>query len=252
MRGHWLGTLLLATTIAVVSAALADAAGEKPIVVRAGDLILTFNGSATPKALPKFKLAPLSLHASGQIATVDGSQPPALKEFILDTGKTGAIETKGVPTCRVAELEATSTETAERACPGAIVGKGNAEVRVEFPESTPFDASGPLVIFNGGTKAGKTLMLIHAYINVPAPTALVTEVTTTKEHQGVYRLHTVASIPVVAGGSGSVTGFELSITRKGYLLASCPTGIFHHKATAVFRNGTEITGTFLRPCTGIG
>jgi hypothetical protein len=252
MRRHWFGILVLAATIVLVAAPLADAVGEKPIVVRAGNLILTFNGSASPNALPRSGLAPLTLHASGRIATVDGSQPPALREFILDTGKTGVIETRGVPTCKAAKIEATNTVAAERACPSAIVGKGNAQVRVEFPESTPFNADGPLVIFNGGTKAGKTLMLIHAYINVPTPTALVTKVITTREHQGPYRLHTVASIPVIAGGSGSVTGFELSITREGYLLASCPNGAFHHRATAVFRNGTEITGTFLRPCTGIG
>ena len=43
-------------------------------------------------------------------------------------------------------------------------------------------------------------MLIHAYVSVPAPTAIVTTVLTSREHKGPYRLHSVATIPLIAGG----------------------------------------------------
>ncbi len=252
MRKRFGWTIALALAIAATVAAAASAGGEKPIVVRSGNLILTFNGGATPKVLPKTGLAPISLHASGRIATVDGSHPPAAEEVVLDTGKTGVIAADDFPTCSAGEIEATSTKMAEEKCRGAIVGKGTTKAEVAFPEQAPFSASGPLVIFNGGEQGGRTLMLVHAYISVPAPTAIVAKVITTKEHKGSYRLHSVTTIPEVAGGAGSLIAFALKIDRKGYLLANCDNGHFSAHATFKFKDGSEVSGAFLRPCTGIG
>jgi hypothetical protein len=252
MRKYWPWVMVLAAALAIGVAAKAIAGTEKPIVVRAGNLILKLNGGASPKALPRAKLAPVTIHASARIATVDGSQPPALKEFILDTGPTGVINSSGVPVCRTGRIEATTTAEAERACSSSIVGKGSTAVRVAFPESTPFSAKGPLVIFNGGSRGNRALILIHAYVNVPAPTAIVETVVVTKEHDGPYNLHSAGTIPVIAGGSGVVTSFELTINRPGYLLASCSDGKFFAHVVAVFRGGTELMGSFIRPCTRIG
>ena len=68
----------------------------------------------------------------------NGSQPPATKEIIVDTDKNGMVNPTGLPTCTVGKIVATNTESAEKACPKAIVGKGVTDVRVAFPESTPF------------------------------------------------------------------------------------------------------------------
>ena len=242
----------LASVIVLSAAAVAFAGGEKPIVVRAGNLVLTLNGGVSPKALPSTKLAPIALHFSATIATADGSHPPALKELNVDTGPSGAIDTSGIPVCNKSKLEATNTAAAEKACPGAIVGTGSTEVSVEFPESTPFSAKGPLVVFNGGTKGGKTLIYIHAYVAVPAPTAIVETVTISKEHKGPYNLHAEGPVPLIAGGSGSITSFELTINRRGYLLASCVGGRFFAHVTAAFRNGTDVAGTVTRTCRAIG
>ena len=252
MRKRLTLAVALACVIALSAAATAFAGGEKPIVVRAGNLILTLNGGASPKALPRTKLAPITLHFSSAIATADGTHPPALKELNVDTGPSGAIDTSGVPTCSKGKIEATTTAAAEKACPGAIVGKGSTEVSVEFPESTPFSAKGPLVVFNGGTKGGKTLIYIHAYVAVPTPTAIVETVTISKEHKGPYNLHAAGPVPLIAGGSGSITSFDLTINRRGYLMASCLGGRFFAHVTAVFRNGTDVAGTVTRPCTTIG
>jgi hypothetical protein len=251
----------LAVFIALLIAGIATAsASEKPTVVRAGNLVLTINGSVTPKALPKSTFAPITLNVSGGIATTDGSQPPALKEVIVDTDKNGQINAAGLATCASSKLQATDTKHAEAACPAAIVGSGKTTVRVAFPESTPFNATGPLVVFNGGVKGGTTTLYIHAYVNVPAPTALVTTVKISKEHKGRYGLHSVASVPVIAGGSGSVTNFSLKInktfTYKGkkqsYLEAKCPDGHFNAEADAIFRNGTSIKGAVVRTCKSKG
>jgi hypothetical protein len=248
------GTLgaLVVMAIGSVWVAVALADGEKPIVVRAGNVVFTVTGNASPKRLPRHRLAPVSFHASGRIAAADGGHPPALREVVLDVGKAGAIEADRFPACSAQRLEATTTARAEEACRGAIVGSGKAEVEVLFPESSPFRARGPLVLFNGGMKNGKAVLLIHAYISVPAPTAIVTTVVTGREHKGPYRLHSVTTIPPIANGAGSPTYFFLNITRRGYLTANCDNGHFSAHISAEFRDGTVVAGHFERPCTPIG
>jgi hypothetical protein len=252
MRKHLIWTCAIATAIAVGVSAAALAAAEKPTVIRAGNLVLTLNGGVSPKAFSKTKLSPVSLHVSGGIATANGSHPPALREVILDTGRTGVVNTKGVPVCTPGKIQATDTRHAEAACKGAIVGKGKATVQVAFPEQRPFNATGPLVVFNGGTRGGMTTLYVHAYVSVPTPTAIVTTVKISKEHKGLFNLRSVSSIPLIAGGSGSVTSFELTINRKGYLLAKCSDGRFFANAAARFRDGSEVSGDLVRPCKGIG
>jgi len=249
-----------AVVCAVAIAGLFLAAVASGETVRAGNLILELEGGVSPKALSKTKFEPISLNVEGGISTADGSQPPATKEIIVDTDKNGMVNPTGLPTCSTAKIEATNTESAEKACPKAIVGKGVTDVRVLFPESTPFTAEGPLVLFNGGSIGGTALLLIHAYVNVPTPTAIVTTVTISKEHDGVYGTHSVAQVPTIAGGAGSVTKFRLTIHRlftykgnkESYLMARCSTGHFYAHATAKFVDGTEISGSVVKTCKSKG
>ncbi len=225
-----------------------------------GNLILTINGGVKPTTLPKNKLAPITLSVSGEIATKNGAQPPALKETVILTDKNGTINAKGLATCASGKLQAEDTEQAKKACPEAIVGEGRTTVRVEFPESIPFNATGPLVVFNGGEKGGVTTLYIQAYVSVPAPTALVTTIKVKKIHQGPYGLQSVASVPVIAGGSGAVTNFSLKIgktfTYKGkkqsYLEAKCSNGHLLAQAKALFSDGTSLTGSVVRTCKAKG
>jgi hypothetical protein len=249
--------LALCAVVAMVAASIAVAA--KPTVVRAGNLVLKINGGVTPKKLPRNKMAPITLNVQGNISTVDGKHPPAAQKITVDFDKNGDINAKGLPVCKQGQLEARTTSAAKKACPKAIVGSGKTAVEVEFAESAPFTAKGPLVLFNGGVKGGKTTMYIHAYVNVPAPTALVTPVRITKTG-GKYGTRADARIPVIAGGSGSVTDFKLKVTRKfnrggkkqSYLTARCKTGKFFAKAKAVFKGGPTVQGTVTRPCTPKG
>jgi hypothetical protein len=65
---------------------------------------------------------------------------------------------------------------------------------------------------------------------------------------------------VIAGGSGSVQSFELTLgknfTYKGkpqsYLTAKCPDGHLDAHGTAVFKGGIKASGTLVRPCTPKG
>jgi hypothetical protein len=225
---------------------------DKPTKVIVGDLEIEFNGGFHPTKLPKNKLTPISFNASGKIRTLDGKHIPALKEVILDTDKNGAIDAKGVPVCQAGKIEATRTETALKACKPALVGEGKAVAEVEFAEQPKFLVHSKLLVFNGGIKGGTTTILIHAFFSSPVNGAIVTRIEVTKEHKGRYGTKAVASIPKIAGGSGSVKEFSLTIDRPGYLLAKCPDGHLNAHGTAVFIEGTRLSGTVVRSCTPKG
>jgi hypothetical protein len=241
--------MALGALIAVSVAGIATGANG-PVTVEAGNLKFTFDGGFSPSKLPKNKLAPISLKASGIIATKDGSHPPALKQVILETDKNGAINVKGIPVCKSGALQSRDTPAAEKACKGSIIGKGQTTVEVQFPEQKPIDVNSKLVVFNGGTSGGKTTLFIHAYFSAPVTGAIVTTVKIQKHNAGRYGLKSVATIPKIAGGSGSVKSFNLSITKRGVLTAKCPDGKLQAHATSMFADGTKAAATIIRTCTG--
>ena len=255
MRKRLITTLALGAALAVAVAGIATA--DKPTVVQAGNLKLTLNGGFSPKALPKSgKPAPISLNISGKIQTVDGSHIPAVKEIIVETDKNGSIDVKGLPTCTSGKLQAQDTAAAEAICKKAIIGSGITNVEVEFPESNPFIAKSKLIAFNGGTSGGKTTIFIHAYLSSPVSAAVVTTVKISKIHNGRFGTKSVATIPKIAGGYGSVREFALTFARgyknTPFLFANCPDGHLNAKASSVFSDGTKLVGSFVRTCTPKG
>lgn len=233
------------------------ATAQKPTIVQAGNLKLTLNGGFSPKALPKKgKPAPITLNLSGEIATIDGKHAPALTKAIVETDKNGTIDVKGLPACSSRKLRGHDTATAEAACPTAIVGEGKTDVEVAFPETPAFIAHSKLIAFNGGVSGGKTKIFIHAYLSSPISAAVVTTVKISKIHNGRYGTKSIATIPKIAGGYGSVKKFSLTFNRgyqnTPFLFANCPDGHLKAKATGVFADGTRLSGSFVRSCTPKG
>ncbi len=250
MRKYLMLTMAIAALIAVSVAGIATGA-NKPVTVEAGNLVFTFNGGFSPTKLPKKKLAPITLTAEGKIATKDGTHPPALTETIVETDKNGAINVKGLPVCKSGQLQSRDTTAARKACPKAIIGTGKTTVEVQFPEQKPIDVNSELLVFNGGFSGGTTTLFIHAYFSAPVTGAIVTTLKIKKVHNGRYGLKTVATIPKIAGGSGSVKTFSLKINKKGVLSAKCPDGKIQAKATGKFSDGTQAgPATIVRTCTG--
>jgi hypothetical protein len=251
-------TLAAALVLALAGGGTALAAGssEQPISVTVGNLRLTVDGDVSPTALPKDELAPISLHAEGRLASVDGSPLPPLEQIVLDSSRNGVVDAVGLPACSYRKLRATSTASAIKACPEAVVGRGRAEVEVSFPEQAPFDAVGPIVLFNGGVRGGTTTIYAHAYVSVPAPTAVIVTVKAVKEDDGPYGLHTVATVPLIAGAAGAVKSFELTIHRlftyrgkkESFLEGRCEDGRFLAKVEFALRGGGKLAGTVTRAC----
>jgi hypothetical protein len=250
MRRNLLKALALSAILAVGVTAIANAATA---TFRVGNLILTFGGTISPSKLPKNKYAPITSNIFGKIKTSDGTHPSAMRESIVDITNV-KVDTKGIPECKAAQLQARDTKAAKKVCGKAEIGSGLAHARIQFPESNPILVTSPITVFNGGVKGGKTKMLIHTFITVPVPAAIVTDVTITKKGSGI---HAIAKIPVIAGGSGSVLDFKFTVSKKvvsakcpnGSIKATTPKTVFKNEAgTAGVPAQTILKGSVLVPC----
>jgi hypothetical protein len=249
---------LLALAALILSAAASGSPNRKIWCV--GNLCVADDGGISPTKLPRHGKAPIAAVLNGEVTTKDGTHPPALQSLDLEIDKTIGVDAVGLPTCRIGQLQSRDTATAKKACGDAIVGSGDAEVEVAFPEQKPFRSTGPMVLFNAGVKGKTTTVLLHAYVDVPAPTAIVVKATIARIHHGRFGLEIEADIPRIAGGSGSVTEFELKVgrkyaykgRRKSFLTASCPTGTWLTRGHARFSDDTELSILHPFSCTPKG
>lgn len=241
--------LMLALALgAALSVAVASVAGATKITSRVGDLVLTFGGSNSPTKLPRNEYVPIVSTVFGKIATSDGTHPSAFRETTIDVDKDFKVNVKGYPTCSEQKLTARDTAAALKVCGNSVLGHGLAHAEIAFPEQPPIIVTSPITIFNGGEKGGKVTLLIHTFITIPAPAAIVTNVTISRQGSGI---HTVAKIPVIAGGSGSVLDFKFKLGKTysykgrkiGYLEARCPDGAFQVSSPmTVFKNEANEPG----------
>ena len=245
MRSILLVVLALSAAMAVGVAAIASAASN---TIKFGNLEVKFGGTVTPSKMPKNKFVGVTTNIFGKIKTTDGTHPSAMRETIVDIDKDAKVDSTGLPVCKPGQLEARNTAAAKKVCGKTTVGSGLAHAEIAFPESKPILVTSPITVFNGGTKGGKTKLLIHTFITVPVPAAIVTEVTISKKGAGT---HAVALVPKIAGGSGSVLDFKFKLgkdyTYKGQkrslLMAKCPDGKFKVTTPKIlFKNEAHVPG----------
>ena len=182
--------LIRATVIgAAVALVVAASAFARPEMVRIGTLVFRGDGGVFPAKLPKHRQAPIGGWVKARLSTVDGSHPPAVRRAIIDFDRAFQVNAKGLPVCTEARLLALSSPLARRTCRGSIVGTGEGEVEVAFADQKPFSAKGPITLFNGGVRKGTTLLLTHAYVAVPTPTAVITTTKITASAAAVWPTH---------------------------------------------------------------
>jgi hypothetical protein len=241
---------------AIVLTFLALAASASGIRLRAGDIIIYADGGFAPTRLPKHENAPITIHGGVRITTVSGELPPILETIEVEFDKHGSVDTTGLPVCTEGQLEATTVDQARQKCAGAIVGKGRGSAIVKFAEQAPIPASSPITIFNGPKKNGNPTVLAHAYLTNPIVTTFIVPVVIEKIHKGLYGYRTKATIPKIANGAGIPISGSLKIGKKwtykgerhSYVNARCETGRLQARGQVRFKDGTFLSGTFLRPC----
>jgi len=241
----------LATLMVLIVVATASA-----LVLEAGDLVLNAEGGFAPTKLPKHEDAPIKIYGGGKASTRSGQLPPIVETLEIEFDRHGHVETNGLEVCMAGRLQSTDVSQARRACPNAIVGEGNGKAVVAFPEQKPIPISSPITLFNGPKKHGDDTILAHAFTTVPVPTTFIVPVVIEKVHHGVYGYRTKARIPKIAGGAGHPISGNITVDRKwtfkgkkySYVNARCETGRLQAKVKVHFKDGTFLTGTFLKRC----
>lgn len=245
--------------LAIAAAAVAlgvIAAGASAVILRAGDLIVNVEGAVTPTKLSPTAPSPISFKVSAGLQTAGGGPLPALQTFSFDADRQGSFFTGGLPTCAPSRLRSADPAEAMKLCGNALVGTGTTSALLSFPEQTPYVVSAPLLMFNGGSSGRGSLLVMLVYAQTPVPTTFVVLGVVTKT-AGVYGTNTLVKIPTIAGGYGSLKGFEVRIHRtwsyrgkkRSFLVAHCGTGRFLAHAEFAFANGAQFSGTLVKQCT---
>jgi hypothetical protein len=224
--------------------------------VKVGNLVLTADGGFTPRILPHSSYAPINFEGEANLKAVDGSVPPPLQQLVLDFDRDGRLSTAGIPICQQSQLEEVTPQEARRRCPGAIVGTGSAEAKINFGGQPPLLASSPITLFNGPRLGGKSTVILHARTTVPAVQNFVITIPIEKRG-GAFRYRATVDLPPIAGGAGSLVHLDATVGKRyrlggkprSYVAARCGDGVLRTHGRFTFSDGTIIDGSVEKGCT---
>jgi hypothetical protein len=250
--------IFAALACAVLLAGTALAAREvTKIHLNVGNIVIDGEGGYTPTSLPRTKNAPITIFGKGRISTLDGQLPPVLHTLEFEFDRNGALDTEGLAVCSSGQLQSRNVKDARAACPNAIVGTGFGHAVAALADQPPIPVDSPITIFNGPRRGGDATVYAHAYTTYPVPVSIVVPVRIERISNGRYGYRVKATIPKLAGGAGIPISGSIRIGRKwtyrgklhSYLNARCADGRLQAQGTFSFKDGTRMSGTFLRPCT---
>ena len=252
----------LVIPIALLLAALLSASVARGELTQSEGLRVAFDGGFSPSALPRNRPVPVTVRIEGSIGTVNGSEPPQLRQVSFAINRNGKLFSSGLPSCPVELLQSTTSQAALARCRHALIGRGSFSADVDFPNLPLVPVRGKLLAFNGRSK-GQPEILLHLYVASPAQVTLVLPFKVIKQSAGAFGTVLSATIPKIAGELGYVTEINLEIGRRyryrglsrSLLSASCaapagfPGAIFNFaKGSFSFANGQRLTTTLTRDC----
>jgi hypothetical protein len=250
------GALLL-IGLAITSIAAASAA-----VIQQGNLRITVLAQIQPYKLPRATKAPIAVFVSGHVGTPSGETPPQLQAMSVKVNRHGLLQSKGLPTCELHQVQPASDERALKQCGDALVGAGRFWASVVFPDQRPYPTRGRLLIFNGRVK-GKPVLFAHIYTTQPFASSFVITFAIKRISKGPYGTELSASLPQALGNWGFVDRIKLTLRRKytykgrqlSYFNASCPapggtkTASFPlARASFAFSEAKEVALTVQKSC----
>ncbi len=224
-------------------------------LIRIENLILTADGGFTPRILPRNSFAPISFEGHANLKAVDGGQPSAVRQIVLDFDRDGRLSTAGLPVCDPAALvEATPAEARAR-CPKAIVGSGRVSAMIGLSGGV-VTVSSPLTIFNGPRQAGHPTAVLHARTTVPAVQTFAITVPI-ERRPGEFRNRATIDVPPIAAGMGSLIHIDATVGRRyrfggskrSYVSARCSDNVLRTHGRLTFADGLVIDGSIDRGCT---
>jgi hypothetical protein len=246
--------LLLAAGIAA-----APAAAE---VVQKGDLVVSFEGSISPRTLPRTGTIPVGVTVAARVRQTDHRLPPSLRQITLQINRNGVLDRRGLPSCPIGRLQATDSTDALAACGPAQVGTGRVGGLVAIPEQPPLPFLSRVLAFNGRLGDGRPAILAHLYTPQPLPLTFVLAFAI-KRTPGTFGTRLVATVPKRTRRLTHITSFRLRLRRtyrgagerRSYLSAGCPAppgfpGVTFPLLRASYRfdGGPPLATTLVRTC----
>jgi hypothetical protein len=245
--------------VALALALLSGTAGAER--AQQGNVIVALEGGITPRALPRHRRIPVTVHLAGRVLTSDSSPLPRVNWIRLELAWRGSLDRRGLATCARRRLVYTSTEQALRACGSAAVGRGRLYAEMFLPNQHSFGVHAHLVAFNGSTRRGRPVVLVHAYSNEP-PVSFVIPFSV-HHTPGTFKTVLITTIRRSVGPWPHVSNFQLTVSRNfrfqgrphSYLNASCPVPpqftagfLSFARATYTFAGGEQISTESVRSC----
>jgi hypothetical protein len=239
------------------------AAGVRAEVVQEGNLRIAVTGSFSPKRLPRTAAAPIAVTVGGRIATLDGNLPPQLKRLRIELNRHGRLDTRGLPRCRLGQIQPASTAHALHACRRALVGRGSFSVEVVLGTQVPYATTGRLLVFNGSYE-GHPALLGQIYSAHPFANSFVIPFQVEQRVHGRFGVVLTARLPRAFTEWGYVTGLEMRLWRRytyhgrrnSFLSAGCPAAhgfsdaaFTLADATFTFADGRNLSSTLAGNCT---
>lgn len=246
--------------LALLASALAPT-GAGAARAQAGKLIVSINGTFSPRRLPRHRPAPVSVSLSGSLRTEDGSALPRLRRVELGLAGGSRLDTRGLPLCPRRRLRDATARQALQRCAGALVGRGHLRAEVYLPHQAPISTRATLLAFNGRSRGARAAVWVQAFSSAP-PASFVLPFFI-HSRSGTFATSLVAVVPRSLGPWPHLSAFDITLARRfvyrgarhSYLRASCPvpprfTGglLPFASASYLFAAGPTITATVVRAC----
>lgn len=227
-----------------------------------GDLVVSFDSSLVPTRLPRDHPRPVAITVAGGIRTATPGAPlPQLRTISVAINRAGRLDDRGLPTCRVHEIQPATEAAARALCQSSIVGSGDVTVEVHLDNQVPFLVHGKLLAFNGPTVHGHKQILAQVYSKTP-PGAFVLTFTLHRQ-RGMFGTVMSTSLPAKARAWAYLKDFRMKLGRRfhgggrarSFVSAACsapagfPGAVFPFaRATYGFADGRQLTTTTVRSC----
>jgi hypothetical protein len=231
-------------------------------IVQDSKVRVAFEGRLLPRALPRERLAPVTVRLAGKIDPVGESRPPQLRELSIAVNRAGRLSVAGLPSCGAGELQQTTTEAALARCRGALVGHGTYVASVDFPGAPLIPAAGKVLVFNS-SRPGRPSLLLHLYGSRPVRAAFVLPFKISRRAKGEFGTVFSTKIPRLAADLGYIDEIEMTLGRRyrhagrarSFLSASCaapagfPGAVYKlARATFAFPEGERLTSSLSGDC----
>lgn len=250
--------ILVAASAVAATAALAAsiAVAGAPVTGKDGNS-QSIDVKIAPKKLSKTSYSPATLEVTTKVTSnsANGVPSPAVR-VVVDFDKSAKLYTKGIPTCNAALLQNTSTEVALQQCGKAKIGAGKAAALL--PVGTQiFPVQQTVTAFNGVPKGGKPVVLLHTYGTTPIQTSFVLTGVVSNYNKEGYGPRLDVEVPLLAGGAGALTDFNVKIDKKyrykgqqrSFISAKCPNSKkLKARGAFTFKDGETITAFSKQTC----